>query len=142
MAADAFSKLITTISVKTSSSLEKSKIKMHIENLEKEIDQLIRAAGEEGYNLWESGSSDTNSLKEKFKAIQERKEQIQQLNAKMGEIDELDSQILGAKKQEEAAVVAAPAPAAPAAGTAFCPGCGTQYTAPAKFCRKCGRNLQ
>ena len=100
MAADAFSKIITTISVKTSSSLEKNKIKLHIENLEKEIEALIRAAGEEGYRLWAEGDASTQSLVEKFKAIQEKKEQIQQLNAKMAEIDELDSQILGAKKEE------------------------------------------
>ena len=138
MAADAFSKIITTISVKTSSSLEKNKIKLHIENLEKEIEQLIRAAGEEGYNMWAEGSSSAQSLEEKFKAIQEKKEQILQLNAKMTEIDELDSQILGAKKAEEPAAPAA----APQAGNKFCPSCGTAYTPPAKFCRKCGNPLQ
>lgn len=137
MAADAFSKIITTISVKTSSSLEKNKIKLHIENLEKEIEALIRAAGEEGYRLWAEGDASTQSLVEKFQAIQEKKEQIQQLNAKMAEIDELDSQILGAKKEEP--VVAA----APQAGTTkYCPGCGTPYNPPAKFCRKCGHALQ
>ena len=57
MAGDAFSKLgdsmsraITKISVKTSSSLEKSKIKMHIESFTKDVQKLLVDVGKEVYS--------------------------------------------------------------------------------------------
>lgn len=64
MAGDAFSKLgdsmiraITKISVKISSSLEKSKIKMHIESLTKDVHKLLVDVGEEVYSLWLQGDT-------------------------------------------------------------------------------------
>ena len=48
---DSTSRAITKISVKTSSSLEKSKIKMHIESLTKEIQKMFADIGEEVVHL-------------------------------------------------------------------------------------------
>ena len=44
------SRAITKISVKTSSSLKKSKIKMHIESLTKDVQKMLTDIGEEVYS--------------------------------------------------------------------------------------------
>lgn len=142
MAGDALQKFksslnrgVTTISVKASSSLEKGKIKTHIESINSEIQKLITTIGETAYASWESGG-DFSSLAELCAQIQQKKGEIEQLNQEMASIDERDSQILGAKAAESAS--AAPASAEP--GT-VCPSCGTQFDSPVKFCRKCGQKL-
>lgn len=124
---------ITTISVKTSSSLEKSKINMHIESLEKEIQSLFHTLGSDAYDLWESGISDFETLTDKFNSVKQKKAEIDQLIAERDAIDRRDSQILGAAAQNTAAASQA---------SIFCPQCGTAYNTPVKFCRKCGCNLQ
>ncbi|MCM1040792.1 MAG: zinc ribbon domain-containing protein [Ruminococcus sp.] len=129
---------ITTISVKTSSSLEKSKINMHIDTLEKEIQSLFFAIGSDAYNLWESGAFDSEMLTENFNSVKQKKAEIAQLNAELEAIDKRDNQILGTAAQN----TAAPAPAALSSAAIFCPQCGAAYETPVKFCRKCGCNLQ
>ena len=69
MAADAFEKLkssfnrgITTISVKTSSSLEKSKIKTHIESLTRDIERDIQQIGETAYKIWSDEEKDFTAV--------------------------------------------------------------------------------
>lgn len=139
--ADAFENLksawnrgITTISVKTSSSLEKSKIKTHIDSLARDIEKDLQTAGEAAYKIWESGSEDFTPLYERFEATKRKQEEIARLNEELASIDVRDNQILGtataAERQEE---VAAPKFA--------CTNCGAQYDAPVKFCRKCGTKL-
>ncbi len=142
MAGDALQKLknsvnkgITTISVKTSSTLEKSKIQMHIETLTRELDKLYRDAGEQAYRAWKTGETSPEEISEYFGRIDERLEAIAGLEVELGSIDARDQQILGTKPEETAKP-------APAAKGVVCPGCGAEYAAPVKFCRKCGRNLQ
>lgn len=142
MAGDAFQKLknsvnkgITTISVKTSSTLEKSKLQLHIESLTKELDKLYRDAGEQAYRAWKTGETSPEEISGYFGKIDEHLEAIAGLEAERDSIDARDQQILGTKPEE------APKPA-PAAKGVVCPGCGSEYAAPVKFCRKCGRNLQ
>ena len=69
MAGDAFQKFgdsmnraITKLSVKTSSSFEKSKIKMHIESLTKDVQKMLTDIGEEVYSLWLNGEYSVQSL--------------------------------------------------------------------------------
>ena len=141
MANDAISKFkssinrgITTINVKTSSSLEKTKIKTHIESLRTEIGKLFSSIGERAYAVWESQSgADDDRLLEMYALVKQKKDEIESLTAELNSIDERDNQILGTMKQE----------AADAAGRKIvCPQCGSQYDEPAKFCRKCGQKLQ
>ena len=139
MANDALSKFkssinrgITTINVKTSSSLEKTKIRTHIESLRAESEKLIHSVGERAYAAWESQSSD-EGLTELYGLVKQKKEEIERLSAELASIDERDKQILGTMKQE---VVPG------ADGKITCPECGSQYDEPAKFCRKCGHKLQ
>lgn len=142
MAGDAFQKLknsvnkgITTISVKTSSTLEKSKIQMHIESLTKELEKIYRDAGEQAYLAWKTGETSPEAISEYFGKVDEHLEAIAGLETELNSIDARDQQILGTKPEESSK-------AAAAAKGVVCPGCGAEYAAPVKFCRNCGRNLQ
>lgn len=132
---DSMNRGITTISVKTSSSLEKSKINMHIDSLEKEIQGLFLTIGKESFDLWERGNTDLGTLADKFNAIRQKKAEIAQLTTERDAIDQRDNQILGTAPQNTAGVPQA-------AAAIFCPQCGSSYDTPVKFCRKCGCNLQ
>ena len=143
MAGDAFSKFgdsmsraITKISVKTSSSLEKSKIKMHIESLTKDVQKMLTDIGEEVYALWLNGESSNQSLAEKLEAVKQKKKEIELLSIELASIDDRDNEILGTKAEAEPkAEVAVPQ-------KPCCPNCGSEHEPTAKFCRKCGHKLQ
>ena len=134
MAGDTFNKIkntvnrgITTISIKTSSSLEKSKIKTHIDTLEKEVQKLLLTTGENAYSIWIDNDTDYHSLTDKFVVIKQKKAEIEQLRLELDSIDERDNQILG--KNTEYAREDDPI---------ICPECGSKYIVTVKFCRKCG----
>ena len=122
---------VTTISVRTSSSIEKSKINVHIDTLNNEINAETAAAGSKAYEIWASGSTDFSELYEKFELIKQKKEEIERLNEELKEIDLRDSRILGTQQKEE--VNAAP--------VLTCPECGSVYYETANFCRKCGHKF-
>lgn len=122
---------ITTISVKTSSSLEKTKIKTHIDTLNREIERELLAVGEAAYDIWSNGGTDFSSLSSSFETVKGKQNEIADLNKEIEAIDERDNQILGSSS----------APEAPEAPRIICSGCGTQYDAPVKFCRKCGNKM-
>jgi ribosomal protein L40E len=140
MAGDAFDKLmssfnrgITTISVKTSSSLEKSKIKTHMESLARDIEKDLHLVGEEAYKIWGSETQDYSALNERFEAIKRKQDEITRLEADLAAIDERDSQILGTAERQEAVAVATP--------KLVCSNCNAQYETAVKFCRRCGNKL-
>lgn len=135
---DAFKKIkstlnrgVTTISVKTSSSLEKVKIKTHIDSVQAEVTRLTAAAGAIAYALWESNDTNDTELRRQFELIRQKKEEIAQLEAECAAIDERDNQILGSLSTEEA----------PADGS-VCPSCGAPCTPGSRFCTSCGYRLQ
>ena len=135
---DSMSRAITKISVKTSSSLEKSKIKMHIESLTKDVQKMLTDIGEEVYSLWLNGETSNQSLAEKLEAVKQKKAEIEQLSIELVSIDDRDNEILGTKaeaenKKTEVVVI----PQKPC-----CPNCGSEHEPTAKFCRKCGHKLQ
>ena len=130
---------VTAISVKTSSSLEKVKIKTHIESLKNEIQRLMLTAGETGYNMWVSGNADAETMNNLFTTIKQKYEEIDALTVEMSAIDERDNQILGNTPVTPAAPAAPAAPAETAENV--CSACGTSFEPGAKFCRKCGNKL-
>ncbi len=144
MAGDTFQKLkssinrgVTAINIKASSSLEKVKIKTHIESIKSDIEKLTAAAGQCAYTVWENGETDYSVLEEQFVLIKEKKAEIAQLEEEYNSIDDRDNKILGNTASEE--------PAAEVQGSELfsitCPGCGSTYTTPVRFCRKCGCKL-
>jgi rubrerythrin len=131
--ADAFEKFkssinrgITTISMKTASSLEKTKLKTHMDSLKTENQRLIVEVGELAYKKWYNGDPDCAQLEQLCIQIRTNQQTIQDLTAELNSIDERDNQILGTKTEK----VAAP--------SIVCPNCGTGYESPVKFCRSCG----
>ncbi len=139
MAGDTFQKFkssvnrgITTISVKTSSTLEKTKIKTHIESLKREIEKDFLLAGEKAYKVWKDNTNDYLILKEQFESIENKYREIEELNTQFSLIDERDSQILGNSTTGQ------PEESVP---NYICQNCGAQYDTPAKFCRKCGNKM-
>lgn len=123
---------ITTISVKTSSSLEKSKIKMHIESLQSDIKKLYSTVGEKFYENWASEASTMDQLPDLLESIKQKKQEIIGLTAQLNTIDDRDNQILGTPKAETA----------PENPKFICFNCGAQYDSPINFCRSCGQKLQ
>ena len=133
---DSMSRAITKLSVKTSSSLEKSKIKMHIESLTTDIQKMLMDVGEEVYALWLKGESSNQSLVDKLETVKQRKAEIEQLSTELASIDDRDNEILGTKiETEQKPEVVIPI-------KLCCPNCGAEYIPTAKFCRKCGHKLQ
>lgn len=133
---DSMSHAITKISVKTSSSLEKSKIKMHIESLTKDVQKMMMNIGEEVYTLWLNEESSNHSLAEKLEAVKQKKDEIEQLSTELASIDDRDNEILGTKAEAEQQ------PEVVVPRKACCPNCGSEHEPTAKFCRKCGTKLQ
>ena len=131
---DSVNRAITKISVKTSSSLEKSKIKLHIESLTNELQKMLQNVGTHVYTMWLNGQTSDPQLIAKLEVIKQKKEEIDRLTAELAAIDDRDDEILGNKSAVQ------PQPAAPQ--KPHCPGCGSECEASAKFCRKCGCQLQ
>ena len=110
MAGDAFQKIkssfnrgITTISVKTSSSLEKTKIKTHIESITREIQRKFSLVGEEAYKIWSDGSEDFSALYQNFEEIKNKYNEIEELKEQLVYIDQRDNEILGNTAKEASA---------------------------------------
>lgn len=132
---DSMSRAITKISLKTSSSLEKSKIKMHIESLTKDVQKMLMDVGEEVYSLWLNGETSNQSLAEKLEAVKQKKVEIEQFSAELSSIDDRDNGILGTIAEAEQPLESA-VPRKPC-----CPSCGSEHEPTAKSCRKCGQKL-
>lgn len=124
---------ITKISVKASSSLKKSKTKMHIESLTKDLQDKLSDVGEETYLLWTQDIDSIQSLTDKFEEIKKRKTEIEQLVVFFNSIDVMDNEILGTKSNVEAKE--------DEPTKYICSNCGYEYDPVAIFCRKCGYRL-
>lgn len=145
MANDAFEKIkssvnrgITTISVKTSSSIEKTKIKTHIDSLEKEIEKLYANVGEAIYCEWTKGEPNYTAFNDHFELIKQKKAEIENLKVELASIDERDNQILGTAGETKVE----PKPEASVPNGIVCPKCGAQYANPVRFCGKCGNKME
>ena len=141
MANDAFAKIkssvnrgITTISVKTSATLEKTKIKTHIETLEKEIEKLYRNIGEMMYMQWVQGEFEGEVPKEGFELVKQKKQMIADLTAELATVDERNNQILGNTADAQVDSIKTET-------KYVCSKCGTQYEVSTNFCRKCGNKM-
>lgn len=132
---DSMSRTITKISVKTSSSLEKSKIKMHMESLTQDVQRMLMDVGEEVYFRWLDGEASNQPLAEKLEEVKQKKTEIEQLAAELVSIDDRDNEIFGTKVETEQKPKVVPYQ------KCCCPDCGFEYDNAAKFCRKCGRKL-
>ncbi|WP_071028005.1 zinc ribbon domain-containing protein [Peptoniphilus raoultii] len=143
MANDAFEKIkssfnrgITSISIKTSSSLEKGKINTYIDSLENEIKKIKYDLGEEVFRAYIEEDEDRDKINAFFSKIKESYDNIDEAKKEIEAIDERDRKIFGEEEKlrnsgvpmEEDSVI-------------FCDKCGARYEEKVNFCRKCGNKL-
>lgn len=141
---------------KASLSVEKTKIKTQIDGVNSEIKKLMNSLGEASYVQWESGNEDFKTLEGLFHAIQQKKEEITELNKKKEEVEAQEQQMLenvSKEQSEEACQIEEEVTAAVDLSEAteveekektyiVCPGCNTQHDNTVKFCGNCGARLQ
>lgn len=122
---------ITTVTVKTSSSVEKAKLNTHMESLGCEIERLKQELGGKVYILWDAENFDLSKVEEELQKIKEKKETLSRLQKQLEEIDEQANSILG--KAGESSF-------SHAVGC-ICSNCGSQYEQKINFCVKCGNKI-
>lgn len=125
---------IATIGVRASTSLEKSKIRTHIETLEGDIHKILLDIGASAYAVWIGGEEDYSCLNEKMSLVQQKKTEVQSLLEQLSTIDERNEEIFGGTELEEKPTEKT--------DTIICPNCNAEYSVPVKFCRKCGYEMQ
>ena len=125
---------VATISLKTSSTLEKAKLQTHMESIYTEVQQMISTAGEMAYGVWQHGDTEYTEIGTLFLAIQEKRHEIELLQAQIQSLHDREKQILGAAAMERITPVED--------AEQICPNCGEHYLNAVKFCRNCGQKLQ
>ena len=122
---------ITTVTIKTSSSVEKAKLNTHISSVGKEVERLKQELGNKMYILWESDGFEIGKIESDLNSIKEKKELIHKLQTQLEELDVQVNSILGAQdenKQRECL-------------NFVCSNCGNQYEQKINFCVKCGNKM-
>lgn len=134
MASDSLDKLksnlnkgITTLNLKTSAVLEKTKIKTHISTLTTEIEQHESSLGKRIYEAWDNDRFRLEDFLEELQTIRKKHGRIQTLHQEYDQVDEKERTVLGSAGATESVHV--------------CGSCGTSYDAPVKFCPKCGAKM-
>lgn len=125
---------ITKIGVKTSSSIEKSKLKMHIDALNKQVDDLLKQIGEDVFSLWVDEADISRVDKVKFEEIRCKKAEIEQMSIQLEQISKRDDEILGKKSENDISDASNE--------KVICPNCNIEYGKTARFCGKCGFELK
>lgn len=123
---------ITTVSLKTNSSVEKAKINTHMESLKAEVDKLKQDIGQKTFVFWDRGTFDIAKIEPELLAVREKQEILHDLQHKLKEMESREKEILGqiGNDGSENRVE-----------QIFCPNCGTGYAAKVNFCVKCGCKL-
>lgn len=133
---------------KASLSVEKSKIRSQIDGVNLEIKKLMNSLGEAAYTQWESGNDDFKTLEGLFHAIQQKKEEIVELNKKIEEIEAQEQRMLENVSQAQSEEECQTAEDMEVTGDLpkdvevkeeektyiICPGCSTQHDNTVKFC--------
>lgn len=131
-----FDRGLATVSVKSESMVEISRIKAQIQGLQKQQTTMISRLGEEMYAMWKSNEMDRERFEQLCGEISGVEKTVEELNRRIEQVRTEEQQLLGTSAP---AAGAAPA-AAPAQGL-FCPACGTKNQPGARFCVNCGGKL-
>ena len=135
-----FDRGIATVSVKSESMVEMSRIKSQIQNLQRQQAALTTQLGGEMYEMWKAGEMNRERFQEVCSEIYACEQAIAEQNRRMEQVRAEEQQLLGTPPAAQPAASAQPA-AQPQAAGAFCPNCGTQNPDSAKFCVGCGTKL-
>lgn len=121
---DTLDKSVAAVSVKSESIVESSRVRTAMTTAQKNMDAAVNALGVKFYNSWLGGSVDMTELEAECEKIREMHTELTNLKAKLEQIKQEESQILGTKKAEGAAV--------------FCTNCGKKLEPGVRFCDSCG----
>lgn len=122
---------ITTVTVKTSSSVEKAKLNNQISSVSKDMERLKREIGNKVFVLWETDSFDINKVEEELNSIKEKKFKINKLQEQLEELNAQANTMFGTNGKETPQVSMA----------CVCSNCGNQYEQRINFCVKCGTKM-
>ena len=123
-----FSKQIAKINIKASSFIEENKIKMYLDSLNKEIEELQKKCGEQSYQMWQNQEFNLESLVPIFQKLSEKWLEVQKQNEKLTELQKKNRQMLGEKSTMTG-------------NGEVCPKCGAPCTPDMNFCKGCGTKL-
>lgn len=130
--ADSFEKLknkinkgMVTVSSKTTSTIEKTKIKTRISTVQNDIELMYASLGDLVYKMWLNNDRNFDAFDEKCRMIKAKQEEIASLNEEIRQAEEREKKAI-----EEAS-----------AYRVFCSNCGAEYDEPVKFCARCGNKI-
>ena len=131
---DSVNRGIATINVAASSTMEKARLKTHVDTLKHEIDKLYRECGQKVYENRMLENPDSSVVDKLCEDIKSKLDEIQKIKGEIEQIPERDNRIFGREtasreeKTKESEVV-------------FCSKCGAKYKTKINFCTKCGEKL-
>ncbi len=122
---------LITVSVKTSSSMEKAKLNIYMESVQGEIKKLKQDLGYKVYELWEKESFELGEIENELRAIKEKQSVVDDLQKQIQNIDEQANNILGTPDKIEEQE----------AEGCTCAECGAAYAKRINFCVQCGNKI-
>lgn len=123
---------ITTVTVKTSSSVERAKINTHMETVKAEMERLKQELGNKMFILWEADSFELSKIEADLQKIKEKKEALGELQNQLEVMEGQIQSILGTEPVTEYYRQAG----------CVCSQCGSQYEQTINFCVKCGSKIE
>lgn len=124
-----FDRGLATVSVKSESMVEISRIKAQIQSLQKQQAAMTNQLGEEMYAMWKDGELDRERFEQACGQILACEQAIEEQNRRMEQVRMEEQQLLGGQ-------------AAPVQPQMFCPACGTKNQTGARFCTNCGTKIR
>lgn len=131
---DTLNKGVATVSVKSESLVESSRVKSAISVAQKKLDGGLADLGAKFYQLVKDGQAEAGALGAEVAQLQGVEKELQELQARLGQIKEEESKLLGG--------VGTARPAAAVPGGSFCTSCGKALAPGARFCDECGAPVQ
>ena len=127
---DAFNKGVATVSIKSETLVESSRVKTAISTAQKRRDTEIAALGVKFYAAWKRGEITDSIFADDLQAIAQIEQEIAQQEERLVQI----------KAEEDKALNARTAPKA--AAPRFCTKCGKPLTPGSRFCTECGAPVE
>ena len=123
---------LTTVSVKTSSSMEKAKLNIYMESVQGEMKKLKQDLGYKVYELWEKEDFEMGKIEKELQAIKDKQAVVNDLQNQIQSIEEQANSILGTMdkvgEQETEGCI--------------CAECGAVYADKINFCVQCGNKIR